>query len=78
MHPADIQSELKKHTITQKDIAKELGISEMAVSRIIHRFGVSNRIMRAVAAAIGRDHRQVFPEYYNQRPKRKTSKVAAM
>ncbi len=78
MHPADIKSALEKKKVTQKDIAKELGVSAMAVSRIIHRFGVSNRIMRAVAKAIGRDHRLVFSEYYQQKPKRKTSKVAAM
>jgi len=78
MHPADIQSALKKNGITQKEIAEKLRVSGMAVSRIIHRHGTSNRIMRAVAEAIGRDHRQVFPEYYLARPKRKTSKVADM
>jgi len=78
MHPADIQSALKKNGITQKAIAQKLGVSEMSVSIIIHRHRTSDRIMRAVADAIGRDHRQVFPEYYNRGPKRKTSKVAVM
>jgi len=78
MHPADIKSALEKKKVTQKDIAKELGVSAMSVSTIIHRHRRSDRIMRAVAAAIGREPWQVFPDYYMQRPKRKTSKVAAM
>jgi len=78
MHPADIQSALKKNGITQKAIAEKLGVSEMSVSIIIHRHRTSDRIMRAVAEAIGRESWQVFPEYYLKKPKRKTSKVAAM
>jgi len=78
MKPEDIQCAMKKKRVTQKDIANKLHISDMAVSRIIHRFGVSDRIMRAVAEAIDKDHRQVFPEYYLRPPRRKTSKVAAM
>ena len=36
MEPIAIQYELKKLGITQKEFAKELEISEMATSRIIH------------------------------------------
>jgi predicted transcriptional regulator len=61
---ADIQSELKKRGITQKEIAKELDCSEFHVSRVINKKGGSDRVMKAVAQKIKRDHHEVFPEYY--------------
>lgn len=66
MHPADIQSELKKKGITQRAIAQKLDVSEFHVSAVINNptERQSDRVMRAIAKAIGRDHREVFPEYY--------------
>ncbi|OPY17084.1 MAG: hypothetical protein A4E74_01527 [Syntrophus sp. PtaB.Bin075] len=77
MTPTEIQDALKKNKTTQKAIAAELDppVSEMTVSKVIHRNLVSNRIMRAIAKKIGRKHTEVFPEYYLQPPKRSTSKV---
>lgn len=75
MTPSNIQEALKEKKITQKDVAKELGVAEMTVSKVIHRIIVSDRIMKAIAAKIGLRHVQVFPEYYLQPPKRSTSKV---
>jgi lambda repressor-like predicted transcriptional regulator len=76
MEPADIQCVLKKKGITQKAIARKLGVKEMSVSKVINRQIVADRIMRAVAEEIGLDRLQVFPEYYGNPPKRKTSKVS--
>lgn len=70
MHPVDIQARLKKRGITQKKIALDLGVSEMAVSKIINKTTVSKRIMIAVAKAINKDPREVFPEYYLNRRKK--------
>ena len=70
MHPVDIQARLKKRGITQKKIALDLGVSEMAVSKIINKTTVSKRIMIAVAKAINKDPREVFPEYYFNRRKK--------
>jgi len=64
MHPADIQSELKKRGITQKSIAQELERSEFHISAVIRKLRDSDLVMRAVAKKIHRDHREVFPEYY--------------
>ena len=66
MHPADIQAELKKNDVTQASIAQDLGVSPFHVSAVIHYPTVrqSDRVMRAVAKAIRRDHREVFPSYY--------------
>lgn len=77
MHPADIQAELKKRGITQKEIARELGVSEMHVSGAINypKARQSDRVFRAVAKKIDRDPQDVFPEYYfrpqNKRRKKK-------
>ena len=76
MTPLEIQYELKKKEVAQKEIARELTVSEMTVSRVINKQLVSDRVMKAVAGAIKRDHRAVFPEYYFGPKRRTTSKVA--
>ena len=77
MHPADIQAALKKKGITQKKIARDLGVCEMAVSLVVNKVMVSDRTMRAVADRIGRDPHAVFHEYYlspkRRGPKKKTA-----
>ena len=75
MHTADIQAELKKRGLTQKKVADDLGIKPMAVSDVINKNRISIRIMRHVAKLIGRDHREVFPEYFLKPPKRSHSQV---
>lgn len=62
----DIQYELKKLRITQKSIARELGVSEMTVSKVIRKQIISNRVMRSVSRIINKDYRAIFPEYYSQ------------
>jgi len=76
MHPADIQADLKKTGITQKALAKEIGVSEFTVSDVILKKRISDRVMRAISQKINKDHRLVFPEYYCQPAKRTTSKVS--
>jgi len=77
MTPLEIQFELKKRGVKQKEIARRLGISENTVSRVINKQLISDRVMREVAKAINWDHRAIFPEYYFAPPKRSTSKVAS-
>lgn len=71
MHPADIQAELKKREIYQKSIADELGVTDFHVSEVINKHRISDRVMKAIASKIGRDHREVFPEYYFGKNRRK-------
>lgn len=78
MTTLEIQYEFKKKGITQKNIALNNKVSEMSISKVVHKKLISDRLMRIVAGAINSDHRKVFSEYYLQKPKRKTSKVAAM
>jgi transcriptional regulator with XRE-family HTH domain len=76
MTPLDRQFALKKKGITQNKIAADLGVSPISVSDVINGHRVSDRIMRAIAAALGEDVRLVFTEYYLRAPKRKTSKAS--
>jgi len=78
MHSADIQAALKKQGVTQTALSDELEVSGQAISNVIHRVSVSDRIMRAISTAIGKDPREVFPEYYLRPAKRSTSKIAAI
>ena len=70
MHPADIQAALKKKGIRQKEIARDLGVSEMAVSIVVRKIMVSDRIMRAVAERIERDPHVIFHEYFASKKRR--------
>ncbi len=65
MEPADIQCALKKRKITQKELAKILNVSEMAVSKVINKQLVADRIMRTISEALDVDRLEVFPEYYS-------------
>lgn len=68
MKPIQIRVELlkKRDETNMSKIARSLNppVSTAAVSRVIDRHFVSDRIMRAVADAIGRDVKYVFPDYY--------------
>jgi transcriptional regulator with XRE-family HTH domain len=77
MTPDEIKKAIKKKNTTQKAIAEKLGVSEMAVSHIVNKNQISNRIMQEVARVIGKDPCKIFPEYYLEGPKypRSTSNV---
>ncbi|MBW1711508.1 MAG: hypothetical protein JRJ73_16900 [Deltaproteobacteria bacterium] len=77
MTPAYRQYLLKEKGVTQKQIAIELGVVEMCVSKEIHDLPHSHRVRCAIAEKIGLPVGVVFPDYYNRPPKRTTSKVAS-
>ena len=67
MEPEEIRLELfklRKKKISMSSIARDLGVSRQAVGYVIDRKFVSNRIMEAVAEALGKDKAYVFPEYF--------------
>ena len=76
MESLKIQYELKKRGIDQKQIAADNDVSPMAVSKVINKSMVSDRLMKAVSELIGEDHRLVIGEYYLRPPLRNTSKVS--
>ncbi len=75
MTPNKIIYLLKEKGVAQKDIAAELGIWPINISNVIHRKIVSDRVMRKIAEKLGCHYWDVFPEYYRQPPKRRTSKT---
>ena len=64
MEPEDIKRELwnRRRTVTQAGIGRSLGVTRQAVESVIQRRFRSRRIMDAVAEAIGREVKYVFPE----------------
>ena len=74
MTPDEIKKAIRKNT-TQIAIAQEEGVSGMSISRVVNKKDISDRLMTAVAKAIGKDKTEVFPEYYYGPKHRRTSKV---
>jgi len=64
MSPLEIKIALLKNGITQKSIADECQVHPVHVSEIIKGYRVSNRVMKAIAARLGKDPREVFPWYF--------------
>jgi len=76
MTPEYRQYLLKKKGITQGQIAQELGISQMSVSKDMNDDPRSHRTRCHIAKKLGLPVDQVFPDYYGRPPRRKTSKRA--
>lgn len=68
MKPERIQYELKLRKITQRMIARECGVSDVQVSRVIKHCDqrMSRHIAEAISAHIGKPLEQVFPNYKPQ------------
>ncbi len=77
MTPLEIQFELKKREITQKEIAEQLNVTEMMVSLVIRGQSISDRIMKAISDKLGEDHRIVFPKYYLSKKQRQKALKSA-
>ncbi len=73
MTPSEIQKRLKDAKTTQRALAQKLSVSEVTIPDIVSKRRVSHRVMTAIAEVLGEDVRLIFPEYYLQPPKRKTS-----
>ena len=62
-----IKDELSARGIQYKDLVEELGVTKGAISLVINGKSVSDRVQRAIAAHLGKEPEQVFPEYYQRR-----------
>ena len=76
MEPLDIQYFLRKKGISQADLARKLGVSPMAISMVIHKRMISDRIMKEISEIIGKDHRYVFGEYYYDKKRQHDQEAA--
>jgi len=64
MDPVEIKIALMRAGKTQADIARQEKVSINAVHLVIHHRAVSDRIRRAIAAAIGMDIKRIWPSTY--------------
>lgn len=62
--PKEIRIALLRGGISQAAIAKKLDVHPSAVCRIIDGTLVSDRVRRAIAAAIGIDVKRIWPSTY--------------
>lgn len=64
MSPEQIRIEFikRRRQTNMAKVAREQGVSHQAVQRVIDRESISEKIMLAVAAAIGHPPEIVFPE----------------
>ena len=63
MDPIDIQYELKKRNIPQAQIAREAGVNQMYVSRVIRGRAICAHLMDIISGKLGKDPREVFDKY---------------
>jgi lambda repressor-like predicted transcriptional regulator len=60
----EIQEAINKSSVNQAAIARELKINPVTVSDVIKGRTNSQRVHRAIAEAIGKDIKEIWPEIY--------------
>lgn len=68
MHPADIQSAIKKTGTSQAEIARQLRVSQVTVSNVVTGTTTSRRIAEAIATATGLPLDTLWPGKYPATP----------
>ena len=74
MKPNEMLALLAFKEVTQRSIARKLGYSYQAVSRLIYYDIGSDKLRTALAEAVGQDKRWLWPEYYLTKARKKTRK----
>lgn len=64
MEPKEIQIALKRAGVTQSDIARQLTLSYSAISRVVFSLSTSHRVRVAIADAIKKDVKWIWPSTY--------------
>ena len=62
MKPLEIKVELMRANVTQAAIARNLGVTPVSVLRVIENQSASRRIRIAIAQAIKREVKQIWPD----------------
>jgi len=71
MTAEEINDALKRKGLNQAAIARAIKKSPTAVSRAVNDLSVARNVMEAIAEAIGKDIKQVWPQHFlNGTPKR--------
>lgn len=61
MTPYEIKAHLIMKRVKQRQIAKQLGVTDGAVHQVIYGLETSRRIRKAIAKAIGLPESQIWP-----------------
>ncbi|MEM6839671.1 MAG: helix-turn-helix domain-containing protein [Cyanobacteria bacterium P01_C01_bin.120] len=64
MHPEDIKATLRKRGTSFAQIARDLSVDRSTVTNAVKGVHRSRRIEKAVAEALGKELREVFPSRY--------------
>ncbi len=64
MTALEIRAELLKAGKSMRSIARDLGVTPNTVMYVVHHKGVSNRVMDAIAQAIGKPKEEIFSDYF--------------
>ena len=62
MHPEKIKYELRSRGLTATVIAEQVGVSPSTVSQVINYGHTSQRVMSAIAKAIGKTVEEIWPQ----------------
>ena len=66
MHAEDIKAAIRKNGVTPAQIARDNGVSKMAVSHVLHGNSKSARLAQAIAKAARLTVSQIWPGKYPQ------------
>ena len=69
MKPIDIKHAIEKAGSNQAKIARECSVTPTQVHRVIHG-SVSDHVRQAIARTIGKDVKEIWPDYYLRRSMR--------
>lgn len=68
MTPNQIKAALRLVDVSQADIARVCNVSRGHVYRVVEGQTVSHPVQKVIAAAIGKEPEQVFPDRYSRKP----------
>lgn len=64
MHAEDIKAAIRKKSLTQADVARDLEVSDMAVSHVIHGRQKSARVAKRISDVTGIPVSKLWPGKY--------------
>lgn len=64
MPPQEIRVALMRRKVSQAALAREIGVKQTSVYRVIEGHAVSHRIRESIAQAAGLDLKQIWPSTY--------------
>lgn len=72
MESIDIIHELRKRGKSQSQLARDLGISISVVNNVIHGKVTSHTVAQHIAAFIGKEMKEIWPQQYIYKPRNTT------